>query len=229
MARTKKKATAWSYSRYSCYKTCGAQYNFRYNEKLPEESNPAMERGEEVHKLLAAYVRKDIPAYNPRDTAPIPGWTYFGELLNELRDMDVLVEQEWGFTDRWKPTGWFGDDTWFRSKLDVGLVYDDGTADVIDYKTGKERAEHGEQAELYALSVFCRYGQIKNLVVRFWYLDSGGESVHRFSQDMAESLLKKWTKRAEKMLMDSLLVPSPGYHCKWCSYAASKGGPCRYG
>lgn len=224
---------AWSYSRFSDYDRCAALYGYKHVQKLAEEENAAMERGNIVHKTLAQYVRGDIPLENPMSTAPIPGWTYFGNLLNELREMDPLVEQEWGFTNRWRATGWFSNDTWFRSKLDVGLIYEDNTAEVIDFKTGKKRPEHKKQAELYAISLMCRYPQIESVSVRYWYLDvrerKDAETVYRFSKENAVSLLKLWTSRAEKMLADKILAPNPGAHCGWCSYSKSKNGPCKYG
>jgi CRISPR/Cas system-associated exonuclease Cas4 (RecB family) len=163
----------------------------------------------------------------------VPGWTYFEKLLRDLRGMHPLVEMEWGYTSEWKPTGWFGDATWFRSKLDAALVYEDNEADVIDFKTGKPYAQDTIlQAELYALSIFCRYLQVQRVKVRFWYLDidqQGKEVIYRFSRDMMEALLKRWTARAEKMLNDRIMAPLPGTHCKWCPFAKSKDGPCKYG
>lgn len=223
-----KAPTSWSYSRYSEHDRCAASYKYKYIDKLPEPESPALERGSEVHKTLAQYVRGDIPRMNPYDTAPVPGWTYFGRLLDQLRDMDPLVEQDWGFTDSWKPTGWFAKDTWLRTKLDAALIYEDGTADVVDYKTGKKRPEHAKQAELYAISVMCRYAQVHSVTVRYWYIDSGEEAVFRFSRTSLKELLAKWTERAERMLRDKLLAPNPGIHCRWCPFSASKGGPCKY-
>lgn len=219
---------AWSYSRYNTYETCPLQAKYKFVEKRPEPPSPALENGDAVHKTLSQYMRGDLPV-----NEPVPGWTYFAKLLQDLRSLEPLVEQEWGYTSEWKPTGWFGSDAWFRSKLDAAVVYDDGDADVIDFKTGKpyEKAT-AQQSELYFLSIVCRYPQVQRVTVRFWYLDvpqEGKESVYRFTREMAAEMLKRWTKRAEKMLSDRIMAPLPGQHCKWCPFAKSKGGPCKYG
>lgn len=222
----KRLLTAWSFSRWKTYNTCPAQAKFRYVDKVPEPSSDAMDRGTEVHTQIAQYLRGDIEG-------PIPGWTYFESLFRQLRALNPLVEQEWGYNSKWGITGWFGSDTWFRSKLDTAVLYEDFTADVVDFKTGKPRPdETALQAELYALSVFARYAVATHVTVRFWYLDleqAGKEVVYRFSKAMVPALLDKWTKRGEKMLNDTIMAPIPGQHCKWCPFAKSTGGPCKYG
>lgn len=228
-----KRLTAWSFSRWSKYDTCPQQAKYTYIDKLPEPESPALANGSQVHDVLAAYVRGDLPLNDP-----VPGWTYFESLLKQLRSLDPIVEAEWGYTRAWGPTGWFGSDTWFRSKLDAAVLYlDDGEADVVDYKTGKPRPKDSqEQGELYFLSVLRRYPQVQRVTVRFWYLDVGvempadqRETVYRFDRSMAAGLMDKWTKRAERMLSDAIMPPKPGQHCKWCSFAKSSGGPCKYG
>jgi CRISPR/Cas system-associated exonuclease Cas4 (RecB family) len=220
--------TAWSFSRYSTYDTCPLQARYKFVDKLPEAPSYALENGASVHNTLSQYIRGDLPA-----NEPVPGWTYFEKLLRELRELEPIVEQEWGYTKEWTPTGWFGNDTWFRSKLDAMLDYEDGDVDVIDFKTGRPREkESAQQAELYFLSIVCRYYHVQRVKVRFWSLDveqKGKESIYRFDRSMAPEMLKRWTTRAEKMLNDRIMAPLPGQHCKWCSFAKSKGGPCKYG
>ncbi|MCK9513693.1 MAG: PD-(D/E)XK nuclease family protein [Pigmentiphaga sp.] len=220
--------TAWSYSRWRDYDDCPQKAKFKYVDKIKEPENDAMANGSACHDTAAAYLRADLPV-----NEPIPGWTYFEQLYRQLRELEPLVEQEWGFTSDWKPTGWFGNDTWFRSKLDSAVVYDDGSADVIDIKTGKPRPDQtAQQGELYAVSIFCRYPAVQLVTVRFWYIDlaqAGKEEVYRFSRDMAAGIIERWTKRAKRMLSDERMVPRPGTGCKWCFYAKSNNGNCKYG
>lgn len=213
---------AWSYSRWSTYDKCPKQAQFKYVDKLSEEENAAMIGGKEAHDEIAEYLRGDRQG-------PVRGWEHFQVLFEQLRDLEPLIEQQWGFRVNWTPTGWFAKDTWFRSVLDAAVIYDDATADVVDHKTGKSHPSHAQQAELYAVSVFLRYPHVARVTVRFWYLDSGAESVYRFGKRDADGIIATWTKRAQKMLSDTLLAPRPGAHCNWCSFAKSKGGPCKYG
>lgn len=216
-----KKITAWSYSRWSDYDKCPQLAKFKYVDRLPEPENPAMKRGGEVHDALAAFLAGSADAPQAAER--------FTDLLAQLRDLEPLYEQQWGFTCEWRVTGWFDRDTWFRSVLDVCVVYEDNTADVVDFKTGKESPTHAQQGELYAASVFVRYSQVQRITVRFWYLDHGTESVYRFARADAAELIEKWTKRVQPMLNDTVFAPRPGKHCHWCNFAKSKEGPCKYG
>lgn len=204
---------------------------YRYVDKLPEPPSPPLERGSEIHKVVAQYLRGDLPADDP-----IPGWTHFAKLFRQLRELDPAIEVEWGFTNKWKPTGWFGSDTWFRSVIDALVLYDTD-ADVVDHKTGRPRPqETAEQAELYAVSVFVRHPNVQRVSVRFWYLDADvkvapgqRETVYRFERSAAKEIVARWNKRAKRMLSDKIMAPTPGQHCRYCAFSASAGGPCRYG
>jgi RecB family exonuclease len=225
--------TAWSYSRLSTYEKCALQAKLKYIDKLPEPPSDALERGSETHDVLAQYLRGDRPLREPGAPSEIPGWAHFGSLLNDLRALEPLVEQQWGYDRLWRPVGWFGSETWFRSVLDAALVYGDDTGDVIDFKTGKPYPQDtAKQAELYAISMVRRYPALTHATVRFWYVDPaqrGAEAVYRFSRDQAEAAMPKWEKKAERMLTDEIMAPRPGEHCKWCPFAKSKSGACKYG
>src|SRR5262245_51001335 len=125
--------TAWSYSRLSLWEQCPLAFKLKHIDKVKEEQSPAMARGDKIHKSAASYITGQ--------SALSPELGKFNVLLTELQRMppDVkVVEQQWGFTKNWRATGWFGSDTWLRVILDAAVVYPDGTADVIDHKTGKQ-------------------------------------------------------------------------------------------
>ena len=218
-----KKITAWSYSRYSDYDMCPLKAKFKHVDKLKEPENEAMKRGSIVHEEYAKYfLTGEVPKSGV-------GWYYFSQLCRQLRQLRPLVEQQWGFTSDWRPSDWFSSSTWFRSVLDAAVVYDDHTADVVDLKTGKPREGHAQQAELYAVSIFKRYPQVQRVIVRFWYLDPGTESVYRFARRDETPLTEKWEKKTLPMLSDTIFAPRPGRHCNWCAFSKSQGGPCSYG
>lgn len=213
--------TAWSYSRYSDYDKCPLLARLKYIDKIPEPENPAMANGTRVHNSLSAFLgnEEELPEAGQK----------FATLLYQLKELEPMHDQDWGYTSQWKPTGWFAKDTWFRSKLDSVVLYDDNSVDVVDFKTGKEDAKHALQAELYAISVLVRYTDVTHVVARFWYLDHGAESVHRFARSDLAELIAKWEKRVKPMLADETFAPKPGKHCAWCAYAKSRGGVCKFG
>jgi hypothetical protein len=217
-----KRITAWSYSRWSDYEKCPQLAKFKHVDRMKEPENDAMKEGLKVHDDLASYLSSG-------GEVPERARKHFAELVAQLREFEPLHDQEWGYTSDWKVTGWFANNTWFRSKLDVCIVYDDNTADVVDFKTGKDSPTHAQQAELYTISVLIRYPQIVRVVVRFWYLDLGTESVYRYSKSDLAELMAKWKKRTLPMLSDEIFAPKPGRHCGYCAFAKSKDGPCKFG
>lgn len=215
------KIAAWSYSRWTDYEKCPLLAKFKHVDRIKEPENDAMKNGQVAHTSLAEFLggKIELPEVGQK----------FTNLLHQLRELEPLHDEEWGFTNQWIPTGWFARNAWFRSKLDVAVVYDDNSADVVDFKTGKESPTHAQQAELYAISIFVRYAQVSHVTARFWYLDFGTESVFRFARADVEGLIKKWEKRVQPMLNDEIFAPRPGTHCKWCFYAKSNNGNCKFG
>jgi CRISPR/Cas system-associated exonuclease Cas4 (RecB family) len=215
------KITAWSYSRWSDYEKCPLLAKFKHVDRIKEPENEAMKGGLKAHDSLADFLagKIELPEVGNR----------FATLLMQLRELEPLHDQEWGFTNQWRPTGWFDKNCWFRSKLDSAVVYDDHTADVVDFKTGKESPTHAGQAELYAISILVRYREVSHVIARFWYLDTGAESVFRYSRNDLDELIKKWEDRVQPMLNDTIFAPRPGKHCKYCFYAKSNNGNCKFG
>lgn len=222
---------AWSYSRYELYVQCPLKFKLRHIDKLPEPKAPAMERGNTVHKAVAAYI--SVPA-TIESVQPPPEASQFLHLMNELRAIpDKQVEQQWGFTAAWAPTGWFGAGTWFRSILDVGVLYADMTFEDIDWKTGKKYDSNQEQMETQALAIMCRLKPVAHVSTRLAYLDSGEESFDEFPARDKEKLMRKWESRVAPMFADDMFVARPNDKCKWCAFSRSnwtgKGTPCKFG
>ncbi len=220
--------TAWSYSRLAQWETCPAQFAYKHIQKLKEEQSPAMARGDKIHKAAAAYITTplDVQAPMPVELAK------FAKLIDEARAVPAefkVVEQQWGFSKSWRPTGWFGKDTWLRNIVDLGVVYPDGFADVVDHKTGKKYGSNQDQNELNALATMCRYPQISHVTTRLWYLDSGEEEIAEFEQHDKTEMIEKWEKRVAPLFEDTTFAPRPNEKCKWCAFARSKAGPCKFG
>ena len=216
--------TAWSYSRIALWEECPYKFKLKHIDKLKEEQSPAMARGDKVHKGLAAHITGEAPM--PPEAKPFCG------LVAELRTMPAdnrVVEQQWGFNKSWRSVGWFDKACWVRVILDAGVVYPDGTADVVDFKTGKKYGTNADQMELFALATFCRFPHLSHVTTRLWYLDSGDEDVAEFEQDARSEMIEKWEKRVAPMFADTTFAPRPNDKCKWCSFSKSKGGPCKFG
>jgi hypothetical protein len=218
-----KPLTAWSYSRYALYEQCPLKFKLEVLEGIKQPASPAMERGNKVHVALANYV-------TGKTTTPPETHDKIRYVVEQIRDFhDKVVEQQWGFTKSWRPTGWFGKDTWFRATLDVGLLYEDLTGEVADWKTGKRYASNDDQMELFALSFMCQYTPATHVTTRLVYVDTGDEEIAEFAAKHKDALRAKWEGKVAPMFADTVFAPRPNDKCRFCAFARSKGDQCRFG
>lgn len=217
--------TAWSFSRWEQYDQCPLKFKLKNIDKLPEPSSPAMDRGTRIHNDAEKFLTANAPLTEEL--------RLFEGLFYELRALPGVVADQktlqWGYTQAWRPTGWFGRDTWFRSVLDAFAPYQDDTATGLDFKTGKKRSVSFDQIETQAMAVFCRIPSLKAVEMRLWYLDSGEEAVQTFTAAQVPALREKWEERVAPMFSDTVFAPRPNDKCRFCHYRQSNGGPCRFG
>lgn len=216
--------TAWSFSRLQCYEECPAKFKYRFIDKVPEEKSPQMQRGIDIHKDAENFLKGE-------ELLPAPTLQRFGALFQELREAKPLVEEQWALDADWKPTGWFAKGkkaAYVRVILDAGVIYDDRTALVIDFKTGKPWGDNTDQMELFANVTFCRHPDIQEVETRLWYLDTGDEKVATFKRKGLSARIDAWEDRVEPMFTDTTFRPKPSKKCNWCAFSKDQGGPCQY-
>lgn len=235
--------TAWSFSRYSCYKQCPLKAKLQFIDKIKEPPNAAMQRGADIHDLAEGYLKGKV-ARLPKELKE------FKELFQRLRRQykkaisGMVVEDTWAFTKDWDETTW--NDwvhCWVRIKLDCAEHEDDETLIISDWKTGKFReelnADYVEQLELYALAALLLYEHIEKVKPRLVYLDHGivypepGSARELiFTRKDIPKLKKLWVKRVKPMLNDKIFAPRPNNFCCWCffrkSNATNGGGQCKF-
>lgn len=222
--------TSWSYSRWDKHHDCPLQFKLEVidGRKDPESENrPAFINGRKVHKALADFLVDPDPNAIPPVEAnkQLP-------LALQLRQFDnKVIEQQWGYTRQWTATGWFSGDTWLRSVLDVGVLYDDNTCEIVDWKTGKPRGTHEEQMELFAVSVMVRFPVVTHVTTRLAYTDFVHTEFGEYPRTDLELMIQKWEDRVRPMFEDTTYLPRPGEHCKFCPFSRSRtnGRDCRYG
>lgn len=223
--------TAWSYSRFAKYEQCPLAFKLKYINKTPEPQGPAMERGDLIHKGIAAYLRGDAPA-PPPDAVKHP---FVAAFIAQLHGFDdKVIEQQWGYTKTWAPTGWFGKDTWFRNVQDAAVLYDDMTLDGPDWKTGKRYGSNADQMEVNAIALFAHFKPAKHVTTRMVYVDTlpgdNAEDVADFDREKDfENLKAKWERKVAPMFNDTVFAPRPNDKCKFCHFSRSNTGLCRFG
>jgi CRISPR/Cas system-associated exonuclease Cas4 (RecB family) len=229
--------TAWSYSRFSDYQQCPLKFKLKHIDKIKEPGSPAMQRGSDIHKQGENYLLSKGKAKVPE------AYVHFASEMKQLKTLDPLVEQQWGFTKAWQPAtssgrdqhGWFAHDTYLRIVTDVSVVYDDNTADIIDFKTGKMYGTNQDQMDLFSTGPFMKFPNLELVTTRLWYLDipdpandGSNTVVQEFTRDDFERIKKEWDKRIRPMFMDKKFPPKPNPKCRWCHFRKENGGPCKY-
>lgn len=222
-----KPLTSWSYSRWDLHNTCPLRFKLEVLDGRKEPQNAAMANGQKVHKIAADFLM--APDWNGD---PPPELGHAGKLAAEMRQFDnKIVEQQWGYTTQWRPTGWFGDDTWFRSVIDAGVLYEDMSAEVVDWKTGKPRGTHDDQMEIFAVSMMARFQVVTHVTTRLSYTDVKKEEFAEFPRADLDKLIQKWNDKVRPMFAATEYLPRPNDGCKFCPFSRSRtnGVDCRYG
>lgn len=217
---------AWSYSRLSKWEKCPASAYYAFILRIAEPKSEAMERGTLAHAHAAAIIMGE-----PSDATLISA-AWRAKLLDIGASYkgDIEVELQAAFRADWSRTDWFARDAWCRVIFDA-FAYTPGNPIVVnEHKTGKPRAEHTAQASLYAAAASVMIPDVP-VDVYINYLDlnpvnESGRVLHRFSAASAKKQVATWEKRVAPMMKDTDYPATPGNQCRWCSFAASKGGPC---
>jgi len=244
---------SWSFSRWSDYENCPAKFKYKYIDRLPEPPNPAMARGNVMHKMAELYVKgESITRAKLKDdrgnflcTAAEfstfhKEWKSilkrFKDQFDDLKEVGAQTEISWAFTKDWQSETRWNDwaRAWVRIKVDCyDYDPDTETVRVIDYKTGKQRDSHLDQLSLYAIAAFLVFPKAKTVEAILVYFDTEGveEAVRKetFHRKALGTLKRTWAKRTRAMLTDREFKATPNYLCKWCHYRASNGGPCEHG
>jgi hypothetical protein len=223
--------TAWSYSRFATWSLCPLQFKLKFIDKLPEPGSPAMQRGNDIHKGMAEFVSGKADVL-PRDAMQNPVVMQTVQEIRDFPDDKKQVEQQWGYREDFTATGWFGKDTWFRSILDAGLMYEDMTYELVDWKTGKRYGSNDEQMETQALAVMGRFKPVKHVTTRLVYVDEKGNNPFEFAEFPAthrESLAAKWRSKVAPMFNDTVFAPRPNEKCRFCHFSRTNSGKCSFG
>lgn len=229
---------SWSFSRYSDYKKCPLSFKLKHLDKIKEPPNAAMARGADIHSLAENYLKGTIAKLPPELKLFAPEFKALRVLVKK-RTAGITVEDSWAFTNTWDATtwnDWVG--CWVRIKLDCAHTVEDTTMVVIDWKTGKFRAdkneEYVEQLELYALAAMLLHPHIEQVLPSLKYLDFGvtyppdGETPIVYTRADIPRLKKQWAARVKPMFNDKRFAPKPNNLCGFCFYGkagAAKGGP----
>lgn len=225
--------TSWSYSVYTSYLKCPLQVCFEKVQriKIVEPPNPAFEKGNALHKFAETYVGGTGKA--PPIIADLQA---VSDRLKLYRKVRAKVEQDWAFTRGWLPTRW-NDWTgcWLRIKVDVcAETKEPPLVQITDWKSGKIYDEHKQQRSLYALGalqlielgVLLEGNKDTKVVAEHLYTDTTQSATEAYTMKDLKPLKREWEERVKPMMQDTKYPAKTGFHCRYCKFRKSAGGPC---
>lgn len=203
-----------SFSSLKLYENCPLRYyNQRIIKSVVDKGGEASQYGERIHKFLEDRLQSDIPL--PPEAEPIEG--AISAIKRLVGDGHLYVEKELTLSKNLEPTGWWAEDAWVRSKLDV-LILRDTEAFNIDWKTGKRRPDFA-QLELFALQVFAHYPYIEKVTGSFvWIKDVAldKQAYHRGDAPKLWETFLSRVQRVEQSVEHNNWPARPSGLCNYC-------------
>ncbi|MCX6726023.1 MAG: ATP-dependent DNA helicase [Candidatus Shapirobacteria bacterium] len=229
-----------SYSQIETFKTCPLQYRYRYLQRIPVSPSSAQSFGDTIHKTLKEFCQriKDGGKLTEKDLLNILNinWSSSGyaskaheekskerakkmlkEFFIKFDPKTVLKDLEQTFMIKITPALKVG------GKIDR-LDLKGDKLEVIDYKTGKtmeqKDIDKSLQMTVYALAATDKgiYNQKpENLILTFYFLDSGEKKSTKRTKEQLEQAKKEIIEKA-KEIQASLFEPKPGMLCDFCEY-----------
>lgn len=220
MAQNKK----WSYTRWSMYAKCPAQYEWHYVLGHKRGKSAALERGLDIHKKAENFVKGIIKGL-PNELTHFSN--EFKNLKKEYNAGHGFTEPDISLTKNFEASTKFETD-WFIGFADYAHFSEELT--VIDYKTGKRYPEHRDQGHAYSMSLLHLNPTIEKINVEFWYLDIPDPEKNilpfEFQRNDLNRMTRLWQKRINTMYADKRFEATPNKFCKWCARHKRNGGDC---
>lgn len=165
-------------------------------------------------------------------------------LVKKLMKAKGVTQQESIVLDsKWNRVSQFTKGAWGRLKLDVlwrlakkGKIFDWKSGN-IDKRTQeiRERAEYADSMLAYQIATLSAYPELQSAEATMVFIDAPPKLPNPFKslpvltrKELPEAQ-KKWEKKVEKLMNDTIFPPRPSFACTWCHFANSKGGPCTQG
>jgi len=221
-----------SYTQWSVYKQCPAQYKYRYIEKIPVPPKPeAAARGTDIHAMVENIIEGLTNTF-PR-LPEVSGLLANEELMQQyeeffvgLRAYGAVPELEFRLNHNWEKIV----PVWVRGFFDVTVpLPDKKTVFIYELKSGKIYDDHIEQRNFYGLAAMGEYPWAEEVIVQGIYLDLGKNSDPTIYKTSMKATYKyMWNGRLEQIDNAASYIPHPSPSCGWCPFARDKGGPCRF-
>lgn len=214
-----------SYSALNNFQACPRRYRHRYIDHLPTRPNPSQQVGSTMHRILAA-AGSDVGHILIEDDDHIDG-----DLHRVLADHPELLERflqsRWGQRPATYAELEFNlsiNNQLIRGSIDRVDRLDDGTLEIVDFKTGKHRSSEELRADLqlpiYALAASELLGiQPEQIRASLYFLGSDHEWNLDWSVAHATEARRTITELLDTMTTSAFPKTEDLSKCRQCDFA----------
>jgi hypothetical protein len=223
---SKEKATMKiSFSQWENYQECPRRWKHRYLDKLPTTpAGPAAQRGIAVHAEVETFLQT-------KGKTPVQTKIEHLDVLEDIikrEKGEIHTEYKMHFDEAWNRTHKDSENVAWVGVFDAVHVTPK-RVEVFEWKTGKPKATHSDQRNIYTLMAFRTWGPEEVTATTFYLDGTEGPCKLSATKKSVNILINKWDNRRYNMINDTFWPPRPGFYCRWCDFAKSKGGPCEFG
>lgn len=227
-----------SYSKIDAFKSCPLKYKFRYYFKIPTPQAHAANFGSSVHNTVNKFY-EEVKAGSQPTLERLKelyeqcwiGTGYDGkghEQARKKKGWEVMerffaVEQEANFhvpAFLERPFRLKIGNIAFTGRIDRIDQLEDGTYEVVDYKTGTSKRninlKKDLQLSLYALAAKEIFNIPVSTLSLYYLEDASKASTERSTEDLVA--VKEELLELSAEMKHSDLAPTPGFHCGFCEY-----------
>ena len=187
---------AWSYSSMKTFEQCPKKYyHLKVAKDYQEDQNAEhLTYGKRFHEAAEFYIR---------DNTPLPEMFSFAKgALDSLKNRPgkKLCEHPMGLTADLEPCAFDAPNVWWRGIADLIILEEDGTARVVDYKTGKsdKYADTG-QLELMALAIYKHFPEVVKIKAGLLFVIAKSFVKASYHKDDERKLWTKWLRDFGRM------------------------------
>ena len=193
------KPFTWSFSKLKNYETCPLRYyEIDVAKNFEQPRSEALDRGDELHDAMRVRVQGNKPL--PPHLIYMEPWAV--KLTSVVSPLQIIqCELKLSLSRDGKPTGYFDNKTWFRTKIDYLRIVPTGKKDtdfahIVDYKTGRPpKVPDNTQLTLNTWTVFQHYSYVQQARIDYLWSEYNDTSHEVYTRKEMPGLLLELTPR----------------------------------
>jgi RecB family exonuclease len=204
----------WSFSSLKQFINCPRQYNeVKVKQNYSTKITQQILYGQEVHKALEDYARDgtELPKFYQK----------YRPMIDALLDISgkKFFEHKMALDAEKQPCEFDDKDYWVRGIVDFMVIADDGTAFIVDYKTGSNKYPDPKQLQLMALLAFVHFPEIRRVKAGLLFVAHNTFLPYDYEREDNELLWSAFDRdllRLEAAAEADKWPANPTPLCRWC-------------